>query len=224
MYTTPDDTYDAFVALNRELSPHHVLTDRSYAPSIRLVAQGFHIERVFLITGGVVKLSFINNDGREFIVSLRSAPFILGAAGAMLAARSLVTATTVTHCTGRQLSAADFRTFAKGNSDLAYHVGRALARECRNHTIEVMETRSRHTRHRLIKLLRDLDMDAFDTNSPADYAGLLKKNEIAKLLAITPEHLSRLLRAMQREGLVRRDKRRIIIQNTTSAQELLSII
>ncbi|MBV9761223.1 MAG: Crp/Fnr family transcriptional regulator [Acidobacteriaceae bacterium] len=206
----------AVLALEQELSVYHSSPERSYGPAVRLVRQGFPIERVWVVTRGTIKLSFLDPYGRESILSLRPAPCIIGAAGAILNAPSLVTATTLTEVVVRQVSANDLRHSLKNNPELAYHISCAIAAEYTQQTGAMMEAGSLNTRKRLLELLQQR-MSAgangsAESGNCSHPAALLKKHEIAKLLAVTPEHLSRLLRAMQREGLLRRDKGRIVLQ------------
>jgi CRP-like cAMP-binding protein len=46
----------------------------------------------------------------------------------------------------------------------------------------------------------------------------LTRVEIAQLLAITPEHLSRVLNVMEQEGIIRRDKGTILIPDIARLQ------
>ena len=210
-----------FIALDRELSTRHSIAEYRFSTGMPLITQGVGVKRVYLISRGVMKLSFVNRSGREFILGLRSAPFLLGASNAILDSPSLVTAIALTPCSARQLAAMHFRRLLRSSPELAYDVTHFLALESSRLTLEMMEANSRGTRSRLIKLLRQLDVSIRATSVPN--VGLLKNHEIAKMLAITPEHLSRLLHALQCEGLLLRDKRRIIIRDQTKEQSSAGI-
>jgi CRP-like cAMP-binding protein len=51
----------------------------------------------------------------------------------------------------------------------------------------------------------------------------LKHWEIAELIAVTPEHLSRVLKRMEREGIMRREKGRTVIVNYQKLEDVVSL-
>ena len=70
--------------IDRELSRHFGLQERSWGPGSRLANQGYPNERIYLLVSGITKLTSVDEYGRELILGLRSAGCILGAEAAVL--------------------------------------------------------------------------------------------------------------------------------------------
>ena len=51
------------------------------------------------------------------------------------------------------------------------------------------------------------------SKTPDKFALPLTNQELAQLLAISPEHLCRVLKAMEQEGLIKRDRGTVIVAN-----------
>jgi CRP-like cAMP-binding protein len=201
------------VNLDRSLSALCRPSEGIHAPAVTLVKQGLFVDRVCLLTSGIVKLSSVDSSGNDLILELPTAPFLIGFSSAILEARSSVTISTVTHCGVRHFPANEVRKSLRTDGRLAFDMSRAIARENLSQVESSIETRAQSTRARLIRLLTQLN-DSPVANSPVGLrpaGSVLKMHEVAKLIAVTPEHLSRLLRALQREGVVRRDGGRIML-------------
>ena len=207
------DIQSSFLAADRELSAHVAASDRICARGIRLIAQGERAANVSFITDGVVKISFIEQQGRERICNLRAAGSVIGVDAALLNVPSLLTVTTVTECRTRRFPSERVREAVRIDGAVAFHMSRLLAQESLDQTASMVDAASGTARDRLIHFLRQIEADlhAGGLVTPGNNA-LLKRNEIAKLLGITPEHLSRLVKALQHEGVVQPDKRQVVLR------------
>jgi CRP-like cAMP-binding protein len=98
-------------------------------------------------------------------------------------------------------------------------MSRSIARESLNQTMAIIDASCGDARRRLIKLLSQQTLSNDDTKSDIELSAgmLLKKNEIAKLLAVTPEHLSRLIRELKRDGVLDCYDRKIVLRRTRAA-------
>jgi CRP-like cAMP-binding protein len=207
---------DTLTALGRELLARFPVAEAEYPSGFRLLSEDSPCEHVYLLTSGTIKLSFVDRAGREFILGLRSAPRAVGMETALLNMPSLCSATTVTPCRARRFPAKSVRNSLKDGSEISFHMSRCLSRESIDQTRVLMELHSGNARHRLVNLLQRLN--AGPGAAELSLAGTdLKRHELAKLLAVTPEHLSRLLRGLRRDGLLRSGTRRIILRNEGSA-------
>ena len=211
----PSDAETSFLAVERELSERWPASESIYAHGVTLVKQGFRAEYIYLVINGIVKLSFVEKYGREFISHLRFKHCIIGAEGALLEVPSLLTATTLTECKIRHFPAGGVRNALKTSANLAFHMSRSIARESVDQTTAMIDAASGNARHRLLNLLRQFNAGRTGPPGLLPLGVPLKKHEIAKLLAVTPEHLSRLIRILQREGVVRSEKRAAVLNNTT---------
>src|SRR5207244_13391390 len=113
-----------------------------------------------------------------------------------------------------RVSATELDGLLSTNLDFCRYLQEMQAREVHAHLELMIDVVSRTAQYRLAKLL----FDAFvirDMHSGTDRSLPipLKQWEIAELLAVTPEHTSRVLRRLEKEGLISR-KRNILSFST----------
>ena len=146
---------------------------------------------VLLLRRGLVKLVYAAPDGRETMLGLRSAGWYAGAVPVLMRTPSFYSVKAVTPCVLSRIPAEEFPGRLMQSARMLRHFMETLCHELTSQAIEVRvmgepaEQRlaqfmyERTTQHSQIKTL--------------DTLPLLKQMELAQLLAITPEHLSRLL-------------------------------
>jgi CRP/FNR family transcriptional regulator, cyclic AMP receptor protein len=200
-------------AIDDELSARCQVCESSCRPGVQLLVQGTPAPYMYLLTAGFVKLSFVGTHGREYISGVRSAKALVGVESTVLGTPSLITATALAHCRIRRFPADRVRQALRSNSILAIHIINSLARESLDQTTARIEAAYGNARQRLVSVLKRMSNyleAALSAEGPLEELPL-KQHEIAKLIAVTPEHLSRLLRDMQREGVLREGGRRVLI-------------
>ena len=162
----------------KDVSARTVLLEQNQRPSF-----------VFVIRSGIVKLTCISQDGQESLLGLRSEGWWAGASTALLNIPSLVTVTTVTPCSVASIPMAEFSQRLIQNQRMLRHFIASQSRELMVEQMHgIMQTCSAATR--LAHLENELEHSAWKTVDPSS---VMRQGEIAKLLDITPEHLSRLI-------------------------------
>jgi CRP-like cAMP-binding protein len=210
-YPSEGENKFAFVNLDErgafcDLSPATVVP-----PFTELFSQGFQASGVFCIHGGLVKLINLAMDGKELIVGLHSSGWILGAAAVMLHLPYQASAITLTRCHMHYVPSTDFLAFVKLNATFARHLLQLYSREVYDQTTHMARLGTLKARQRLEQLL--IQMISANAQSETRLNLPLKLEEIAQLIAVQPEYLSRLLRQMEDEGVIRREKGRIIVSD-----------
>ena len=158
-------------------------------PRQELFGQDEAAPPVFFVESGVVKLVRNTQNGEELITGLRSSGWLLDGASAVLGLPSTCKAVTVTPCVLRCLSRAAFMKVLDVSPNLLKEVNGLICRELCAGQEQQVAFRCGDAQSRLEMLVNEL--------SPNGAIGSLdqlplKRMEIAQLLAITPEHLSRL--------------------------------
>jgi CRP-like cAMP-binding protein len=176
-----------------------------------LFRQGFSAHGVFCIHSGLVKLINVAPDGKEIIIGLHSSGWILGAAPVMIQKPYPVSAMTLTRCQLHYVPTADFLDFVKLNSEFARHLLHLCSREVYDQTNQLAMLGTLKARQRLEQLL--VQMISSKEQNETRLKLPLKLEEIAQLIAVKPEHLSRVLKQIEDEGLIRRDKGWIIVSD-----------
>jgi CRP/FNR family transcriptional regulator len=152
-----------------------------------------------VIETGLVKLVRLTDDGAESILGLRSNGWIIDASSAVLNFPFPFSAVAVTRCTIRRAHRSAFLQLVNSSSALMHDLNSLICREIHAEQEQQIEFRNGSAQSRLDRLLSELSRLTC-SQDPLD--GLpLKRFEIAQLLSITPEHLSRLLRLREEARL-----------------------
>ncbi len=181
---------------------------QKYPAGIGLFKQGMMPFEVYLIEAGLVKLTHNEGNGKELVVGLRTPNWIVGAAAVILNAKHGFSAETLTGCQIRCIPAPFFLNLLHNDTEFAWHFQQVQSHELFDQLSQLVGIGCRSARHRLEQLLSQLisslGLKAGEIKIQLQLP--LKHRELAELIAVTPEHLSRLLKKMQLEGIVQRDK------------------
>ena len=188
---------------------------QAYPPGVELFQQGEPAEKVYLIHRGLVKLVRCEENGQEMIVGLRREGWFLGAAAVILGGPSLISATTVTRSHFSEISAEQFRHRLKNDNSFSRQIHELHSAEILSQTIRFAQLANLGARRRLEHLLWELVTEQEDLSRKTDIKLdlCLKHWELAQLLAITPIHLSRLLKQLENDRLILRSKGWLIIHS-----------
>jgi CRP-like cAMP-binding protein len=158
------------------------------------------------------------DNGREFILSLKFSGSLVGAAAAIHDQPHPFSAVTVTSCRLARLPAARFLRLVASDSRLAAGLHEILSAEILDQTAQISQIACQPARHRLEQLLRQLatEQGADRAKRALKFQLPIRYWEMAQLLAITPTYLSRLLAELEQEGIISRNKGWIVIEKPTS--------
>lgn len=177
---------------------------RRHQPGEELFRQGSVPHGVYLISSGYVKVSSVNRDGRQLILGLRGVGSMLGVPALLLQEACPVSATAITYCESRYFAAELFVPLLKADSRFSWLIQLEQSRQARQFVSHILQLGFCSARRRLGELLWQLiSANPFDEQQKAANLKLpLKQWEVAQLIAVTPEHLSRIAKQMQREGIL----------------------
>lgn len=183
---------------------------------VSLVEQGTTCDMVTLVLSGLVKLVCVNPEGRQATLGLRSSGWYAGAVFVLMNNVSVYSVITVTPCTIVQIPAHEFSLKLMQSARMTRHFTATLCNELISQSAAQAEVMVGSAEERLAHFMRERD-----ANHPKwkvlDTLPLLKQTELAQLLSITPEHLSRMLNKSTRPTLANdTDLRRVTISPRTS--------
>lgn len=181
---------------------------QAYPADTHLFQQDCLAHDVFLIESGLVKLIRVEREGRELITSLAFPGGLIGASSVIIQESYPVTAVTLTKCSLRRISADAFRNLLRTELQFSWYLHRLHSYEILNQVIRVAQLSCHPARHRLEQLFLQLSsaMELHVSNNEIRLEVPLRHWEVAELIAVTPEHLSRMLHKMETEGKLRREK------------------
>ncbi|MGA9769015.1 MAG: Crp/Fnr family transcriptional regulator [Blastocatellia bacterium] len=180
-----------------------------------LFEQGSMPRDVYFVERGLVKLIRLEREGQKLIVSLSSTGGLLGVSSVISQRLHPVSAITLTPCRVRCLPANIMQSLLRANPELSWRLLQMYSQEYFARVIHLTQLGCLSARQRLEHFLWELAL-AMDLKTQGTEVRIvlpLKLGEIADLLAVTQEHVSRLMKQMQDEGVVRREKGHIIICN-----------
>jgi CRP/FNR family transcriptional regulator len=157
-----------------------------------LVEQDAPCEYVWLLRSGLVRLSYCTQDGRETTLGLRTAGWFAGATNVMTSVPSVCSVKTLTPCLASRIPAAEFSDMLARSARLMRHLLSSLCCELLAQSSAHARLMSESAEERLATFMRERRGRNPQWNT-IDTLPLLKQRELAQLLSITPEHLSRLL-------------------------------
>jgi CRP-like cAMP-binding protein len=181
---------------------------QEYPAGIELFKQEVPARDVYLIESGLIKLMAVEQNDREILVGLRSPGWIVGSASVILNKKYAFSATTLTGCRLRRVTAEAFLRLLRNDQEFAWFFQQMQSHELHEQLTQLVEFGCLSARDKLEHLLSRM-ISALVPKGPERKVRLklpLKHRELAELLSITPEHLSRVLREMQQEGLVFKEK------------------
>jgi CRP-like cAMP-binding protein len=192
-----------------------------YPPGIELFKQGEPPRDVYLIEEGMVKLTYANENASYVMIGLRSSGWMLGTASVILDRQYVFSATTLTYSHLRHLTAESFLHLLNTDSKFAKYIHHAQSQEVHDLVKQMVGLGSLSARVKLERMLREL-ASALAPKENEKRVRLklpLKHRHLAELVGVTPEHLSRVLKEMQNEGLILRERGWIHIVDVSLLQQ-----
>lgn len=183
-----------------------------YSSSKVLFKQGFPAKEVYLIERGLIKLIHMSDDGQEIIIGLRPAGWMLGVTSVIARRPHTMTAVALTTCYLLKIPADTFRSRVKTDAEFSWNIHQSYNCEAYDQVVQLIGLKGFSARQRFEQLLLQyISSTGVGQQNVASVQLPLKHCEIARLIAVTPEYLSRILKQMQREGLIQRDNDRLVI-------------
>jgi len=188
---------------------------QDYSPAIELFKQGSHAKEIYFIDSGIVKLVRHEQDGQEMIVGLRTPNWVLGAASVVLQKPFPTSAETLTRCCLRRMPTNIFLCRLKSDAEFSWRIHQMHSYEVYAETMHLAQLGRHSARHRLEQLLWQLAsaLKPSEINKEVRLQLPLKHWEVAELIAVTPQHLSRVMKQMQKDGIIRHYKGWLIISD-----------
>jgi CRP-like cAMP-binding protein len=195
---------------------------REFPPSTTLFLQGALPREVFYIERGLVKLIRMSENGQELAIGLPSQGSLLGAASVIVQEPYPFAAVTVTSCALSRIPADLFLHLAKTDEQLCWYLHEVHSREVHQQASQLAAIRYLSARQRFERLLlRFLSSMPAHERQPSMKVRLpLKHWEIAQLIGVRPEHLSRVLQQIKQEGVLREEDGCMIVSDVRKLRSL----
>jgi len=199
---------------------------QTYHPYIEIIKQADPSNAAYFIHEGIVKLSWIDLSGHEMITGLRYRGWIIGAPSVILKKSYSFTVTTLEKSVLRCISAKNFLHLVETHPEFATHMLRMLCQEYFTQGKKLGMLGCVSGRDRLKYLLYQFIRDVYKQTKMHEKMKVhlpLKHKELAQIIAVSPEHLSRLLKELEMQKVIRREKENIIILDHETVQQWASL-
>ena len=192
------------------LQPSH-----TYPRGVEIFHQGQVLQEILFVASGMLKLTQVDAKGRECIVGLVLPNEWLGSAPVIANRPTPTSAITCSTTVLNSCAAPTFRRRLHEDARLGRQVLEAHAVELCLQASRIGQLCSLSSRQRLWSVLC-LFAGPFKLSHAGSAIRLrlpLQLWELAEFVGITPEHLSRLLKAMEQEGRLRRENGWIVLRD-----------
>ena len=189
---------------------------RSYPCRSELFQQGTRADDVYFIHQGMVKLVWGDESGKQTIVGLRWHGCLIGVPAVVTGEPCPTSAVTLVPSMMERITAEKFLQRLQSDPDFAWQIHQIQSREVHEQLNWLGEMACCSARSRLRRVFSRLTegskVQKEGTHSRVQLP--LKQREVAELIAVTPEHLSRLLHELSKDGLLHLQDGWIIIPDT----------
>lgn len=205
-------SFSAHRRLNAQSMP-----SREFPPSSTLFVQGATPLEVFYVERGLVKLIRMSENGQELAIGLPQQGSLLGAASVIVQEPYPFTAITVTSCALSRIPADLFLRLAKTDEQFCWYLHQVHSQEVHRQAGQLAAIRHLSARQRFERLLLQFlsSIPAHERQTSMKIRLPLKHWEIAQLIGIRPEHLSRVLQQIKQEGVLREEDGCMIVSDVS---------
>jgi CRP/FNR family cyclic AMP-dependent transcriptional regulator len=183
---------------------------RSYPRNVFVIQAGEETDSLYVILSGKVKVLIPDENGREVILSMMGPHDFFGEMGILDDQPRSASVATLEPCELLRLSKAGFMNCLKENSEVAMLVIRNLVRRLREADRKIESLALIDVSGRVARLFMDM---AEEIDGRLVVSRAPPKQEIARMVGASREMVSRVVKELHDRGLIRAERRRIIILN-----------
>ena len=181
---------------------------RSYPRNVFVIQAGEETDSLYVILSGKVKVLIPDENGREVILSMMGPHDFFGEMGILDDQPRSASVATLEPCELLRLSKAGFINCLKENSEVAMLVIRNLVRRLREADRKIESLALIDVSGRVARLFMDM---AEEIDGRLVVPRAPPKQEIARMVGASREMVSRVVKELHDRGLIRAERRRIII-------------
>jgi len=192
---------------------------RSYPRNSFILRAGEETDALYIVLSGRVKVLIPDEEGHEVILSIIGPQEYFGEMGLLDDQARSASVETLEPCEMLRLTKAGFTNILKDNFELAMLIIQNLVKRLREADRKIESLALIDVYGRVARLLIDMAQNTDGTwvveHAPA-------KQEIARMIGASREMVSRVVKDLQRKGLIRAEKRRIYVLDKSSMQRRAS--
>lgn len=192
---------------------------RSYPRNSFILRAGEETDALYIVLSGRVKVLIPDEEGHEVILSIIGPQEYFGEMGLLDDQARSASVETLEPCEMLRLTKAGFTSVLKDNFELAMLIIQNLVKRLREADRKIESLALIDVYGRVARLLIDMAQNT-DGKWVVEHAPA--KQEIARMIGASREMVSRVVKDLQRKGLIRAEKRRIFVLDKSSMQRRAS--
>ena len=192
---------------------------RSYPRNSFILRAGEETDALYIVLSGRVKVLIPDEEGHEVILSIIGPQEYFGEMGLLDDQARSASVETLEPCEMLRLTKAGFTSILKDNFELAMLIIQNLVKRLREADRKIESLALIDVYGRVARLLIDMAQNT-DGKWVVEHAPA--KQEIARMIGASREMVSRVVKDLQRKGLIRAEKRRIYVLDKSSMQRRAS--
>lgn len=192
---------------------------RSYPRNSFILRAGEETDALYIVLSGRVKVLIPDEEGHEVILSIIGPQEYFGEMGLLDDQARSASVETLEPCEMLRLTKAGFTNILKDNFELAMLIIQNLVKRLREADRKIESLALIDVYGRVARLLIDM-AQITDGKWVVEHAPA--KQEIARMIGASREMVSRVVKDLQRKGLIRAEKRRIYVLDKSSMQRRAS--
>lgn len=192
---------------------------RSYPRNSFILRAGEETDALYIVLSGRVKVLIPDEEGHEVILSIIGPQEYFGEMGLLDDQVRSASVETLEPCEMLRLTKAGFTNILKDNFELAMLIIQNLVKRLREADRKIESLALIDVYGRVARLLIDMAQNT-DGKWVVEHAPA--KQEIARMIGASREMVSRVVKDLQRKGLIRAEKRRIYVLDKSSMQRRAS--
>ncbi len=181
---------------------------RSYPRNVFVIQTGDETDSLYVILSGKVKVLIPDDQGREVILSVMGPHDFFGEMGILDDQPRSASVSTLEPCEMLRLSKAGFMNCLKENSEVAMLVIRNLVKRLREADRKIESLALIDVSGRVVRLLVEM---AEEVDGKLVVPRTPPKQEIARMIGASREMVSRVIKELQEKGLIRVERRSMVI-------------
>ena len=190
---------------------------RSFPRNVYVIQAGDETDSLYVMLSGKVKVVISDEQGREVILGFMGSQDFFGEMGILDDQPRSASVYTLEPCEMLRLSKAGFVSCIKENVDVAMLVIRNLVRRLREADRQIESLALVDVSGRVARLLIDM---AQEVDGKLVVPRMPAKQEIARMIGASREMVSRVVKELEVRGLIRAERRSVVILDRNISRSL----
>lgn len=193
---------------------------RSFPRNVYVMQAGDEGDSMYVMLSGKVKIVISDEQGREVILGFLGSQDFFGEMGILDDQPRSASVYTLEPCEMLRLSKSGFVSCIKENVDVAMLVIRNLVRRLRDADRQIESLALIDVSGRVARLLMEM---AKETDGKLVVARMPAKQEIARMIGASREMVSRVVKELEVRGLIRAERRSVVILDRDISRSLRAV-